>query len=263
MQRIVRNSLLTIVALLCVGLIVSGTGLKLPAFARSSGATAQEERAPVAAIDAGDRENIPTARGDREAVIETDKSYYESGEVMVVTGSGFDVGEVVTLVLHEEPSIHKDRKVSVIADAFGNIFDNQFMREGAEKGITFYLTATGENSGLTTQRILANPSADLDQWANLVSQLSWVNGNLGASKAKYFEGDSIPYRLRFDNLSTSGSHTVTIEWDTTKSGKHALDYLTTFDRTPALAGGSLPNPCTGVTNPLCGFSFTFTAPTEI
>jgi len=85
-----------------------------------------------------------------------------------------------------------------------------------------------------------NPSADLDQCANdpapspnsdgcnsLANQ--WVNGNLGASKANYFEGDSIPYRLRFDNLSLA-SHTVTIEWDTTKSSKHALDYIDSFNQ---------------------------------
>ena len=52
----------------------------------------------------------------------------------------------------------------------------------------------------------ANPSANLDQCANGaapspsndgcdVTAADWVNGNLGASKANYFEGDSIPYRL--------------------------------------------------------------------
>ena len=76
-----------------------------------------------------------------------------------------------------------------------------------------------------------------------------MNGNLGASKAKYFEGDSIPYRLRFGNLTTTGTHTVTIEWDTTKSSKHALDYMTTCDRSVPSSDGTTPidNPCPGVT----------------
>lgn len=95
-----------------------------------------------------------------------------------------------------------------------------------------------------------NPSASLDQCANgsLTSPNNpacdpneWVNGNLGASKSHYFEGDSIAYRLLFDNLSLD-SHTVTIEWDTTKSSTHAIDYITTFDRTITTA-----NPCAGVT----------------
>jgi hypothetical protein len=103
----------------------------------------------------------------------------------------------------------------------------------------------------------ANPSANLDQCANdpFPSPSSdgcnstanqWVNGNLGASKAVYFEGDSIPYRLRFGNLPLT-SHTVVIEWDTTKSGKHALDYIDDFNESVLDA-----NPCLGVTpcNPM-------------
>ena len=57
-----------------------------------------------------------------------------------------------------------------------------------------------------------NPSANLDQCANgsapsphsdgcNLDATDWVNGNLGGSKANYFEGDSIPYRMLFDNLS--------------------------------------------------------------
>src|SRR5438876_9320972 len=74
-----------------------------------------------------------------------------------------------------------------------------------------------------------NPSATLDQCANDpapsdptngcdTNANQWVNGNLGASKSWYREGDSIPYRLKFDNLALS-SNTVTIEWDTTKADK--------------------------------------------
>src|SRR3989442_894963 len=73
-----------------------------------------------------------------------------------------------------------------------------------------------------------NPSASLDQCGNdpapspntdgcNSAATQWVNGNLGASKSVYNEGDSVPYRLRFDNLPANSSHTVDIEWDTTKS----------------------------------------------
>ncbi len=106
--------------------------------------------------------------------------------------------------------------------------------------------------------LAANPSANLDQCANDPAPSpatngchnlpnGWENGNLGPSKSIYFEGDSIPYRLTFGDLDTtqSNSHDVIIEWDTTKSGKHALDYLTTWNRTVADA-----DPCLGV--PGCG-----------
>src|SRR6266540_1080886 len=111
----------------------------------------------------------------------------------------------------------------------------------------------------------ANQSANLDQCANdptpspssdgcNSNASQWVNGNLGASKAVYFEGDSIPYRLTMGNLSLA-SHTVTIEWDTTKSGKHALDYIDTFNQSVLNA-----NPCLGVSG--CGSPTTFAIPAD-
>ena len=113
--------------------------------------------------------------------------------------------------------------------------------------------------------LAANPSADLDQCANdpapsphtdgcNTSATQWVNGNLGASKSIYFEGDSIPYRMKFDNLPLS-SHTVIIEWDTTKSSKHAIDYITTWNRTVADS-----DPCLGVSG--CSASTTFPIPAD-
>jgi uncharacterized repeat protein (TIGR01451 family) len=113
--------------------------------------------------------------------------------------------------------------------------------------------------------LAANPSANLDQCANdpMPSPSSdgcnstaaqWVNGNLGASKSFYKEGDSIPYRLRFGSLSLA-SHTVTIEWDTTKSGKHALDYIDDVNESVLNA-----NPCLGV-NP-CGAPSLFDIPAD-
>jgi uncharacterized repeat protein (TIGR01451 family) len=114
----------------------------------------------------------------------------------------------------------------------------------------------------------ANPAANLDQCANdplpsshldgcNSSATQWVNGNLGASKSVYFEGDSIPYRMTFSSLAFGPTHphTVTIEWDTTKSSKHAIDYLTTYNRTVANA-----NPCLGVTG--CGSPTTFAIPAD-
>src|SRR5204863_2944111 len=75
--------------------------------------------------------------------------------------------------------------------------------------------------------LAANPAANLDQCGNDAPPSShidgcnsdatqWLNGNLGTSKSVYAEGDSIPFRMTFANLGL-GPHTVTIEWDTTKS----------------------------------------------
>jgi hypothetical protein len=106
-----------------------------------------------------------------------------------------------------------------------------------------------------------NPAADLDQCRNgqfsapvVCTGAAWANGNAGASNSHYREGDSIAYRMRFDNLSL-GAHSVTIQWDTTKGGTHALDYLTTYNRTEPAA-----DPCSGVAG--CGSATTFAIPDD-
>jgi hypothetical protein len=45
----------------------------------------------------------------------------------------------------------------------------------------------------------------------------------------YVEGYSIPYRIVVTDASP-GPHTLVLEWDTTQKGKHAIDYMTHFDR---------------------------------
>lgn len=231
-----KSHFLTLLAILCMGMALSASRLRLPAFSQSAGAATQ---AAVVGNDTGD-----PAAADRSVVLQTDKMNYAPGEVIIITGSGWDPGETVTLQLRGAAAAHENRTVTAIADASGNIFDNQFMQDAHDRGVMLQLTATGRSSGLTTQAAFGNPSANLDQWANVDN--AWVNGNLGASKAHYFEGDSIPYRLRFDSLSTGATlHTVTIEWDTTKSSKHALDYVTTWDRSvPSTT--TIDNPCQGV-----------------
>ncbi|HEY5947300.1 MAG TPA: hypothetical protein VIV40_17470, partial [Kofleriaceae bacterium] len=74
---------------------------------------------------------------------------------------------------------------------------------------------------------------------------AWQNGNLNENQAHFFEGESIPYRLRLSSLPVGTSHVVRIEWDTTQyqSSKvnHALDYVTSYDRTETDA-----EPCSGI-----------------
>ncbi len=92
------------------------------------------------------------------------------------------------------------------------------------------------------------PSVSLEQCSNLTTTCdtthssNWQTGNLGTSNSDYAEGDSVPYRTIASNLTVGKTYKIHIEWDTTQSGKHALDYLTTYNRTESTA-----NPCAGVT----------------
>ena len=60
---------------------------------------------------------------------------------------------------------------------------------------------------------------------------SWQKGSLNKMNSLYAEGDSVPYRVAFSDLTPGETYLVTIEWDWLKQGKHAIDYLTSYTRT--------------------------------
>lgn len=139
---------------------------------------------------------------------------------------------------------------------------------------TVGLFAQTPRNGLTAREITSsslqpeNISANLDQCANggvdrtpvQCAGLAWQNGNLGRNAAHYLEGESVPYRLKFDGLTASTSYTVTIEWDTTENSgaKHALDYLTDYDETETTA-----DPCSDIAGCDFGSKTTFAIPMDM
>jgi hypothetical protein len=69
----------------------------------------------------------------------------------------------------------------------------------------------------------------------------WQTGNLGQNDSRYFEGDVVPYRAILGGLTPGEHYSVGIGWDTSKSGRQAIDYLATFNRTVSTAA-----PCAGL-----------------
>ena len=207
------------------------------------------EPTPVEPTPAPDPTPAPTAAPVVPApTIASDLPDYRPGARVTLTGAGWDAAEPVHIVVNDTIGQSWSHIVDVVADQNGAIVDvfnlpNYFVSD-------YDVTATGPTSGVATTTFTDNAQANLDQCANGSADdepclnpgfNNWVNGNLGASKSLYREGDSIPYRLVFTDL-TIGTHAVTFAWDTTKSGKHAIDYLTTWDR--STNPGS--DPCSGV-----------------
>ena len=59
--------------------------------------------------------------------------------------------------------------------------------------------------------------------------MGWQHGNINEQNSTYFEGEVIPYYTTFSNIIPGNEYKIQIEWDTTKAGLHALDYITTYD----------------------------------
>lgn len=84
------------------------------------------------------------------ATVKTDDDDYAPGQTVYITGSGWQPGETVTLVLHEIADFHGDRTLTAVADAFGNIANSEYSPEDHDFGVRFYLTATGAQSQAQT-----------------------------------------------------------------------------------------------------------------
>ncbi|MDI1242116.1 MAG: hypothetical protein PSX80_09370, partial [bacterium] len=184
-------------------------------------------------------------------VTEVDKS-----GMVAIHGSGFRANEQVFVTIENPSAASMLRSVVlaqwiVFADPRGTVIASWQMTDLTG---SYKVAFAGGSSDRRLDTYFAGPmspeaaSANLDQCANgslgfevVCLGAAWENGNLNENKAHYFEGESVAYRLRLSDLSTTGTHRVSIEWDTTEQGKHAIDYLTSFDRSEADA-----NPCSDV-----------------
>ena len=148
-------------------------------------------------------------------------------------------------------------------------------RAGRILQVIFGLTLVLGNLALVTNVASAggtNPAATLDQCANGgvdgpytpcvgsnisavqvsgTSYKAWQNGDLNGNQAHWAEGEFISYRAILSNLNP-GWNSVQIRWDPTDNGKHAIDYLGSYDATEKTTLTTMPttslhannnNPC--------------------
>jgi hypothetical protein len=83
------------------------------------------------------------------ASVTTDKTDYQPGETVIITGSGWAAGETVRLSIHQESSESSDTNLAAVADDNGNILNREFGAKKEHYGASFTLTATGLASGRT------------------------------------------------------------------------------------------------------------------
>jgi len=219
---------------------------------------------------------IPALARASTATLSTDKADYSPDQTVHFSGSGFGASTTYAFpVLRPDGSIvHGDGTFTpgwdlVTSDSSGNLAYSYQLDgiQGSYEGRAYPAGWSGDwNASPVASVIFTDAVANLDQCRNGpfgtdspcdgtdTSPYGWVNGNAGTTNSHWREDDSIPYRIRF-SFTATGTHTETIEWDTTQSGQHSLDYITSYDRTWATA-----DPCAGVTG--CGSPTTFPIPTD-
>src|SRR5262245_15661126 len=116
------------------------------------------------------------------ASITTNKTEYVPGEIVEITGTGWQAGEAVTIVITETPVIHGPITKYATADGSGNFTNTEYSPEAHDVGQQMTVTATG-SSGAVATAFFADANANLDQGKNEkasapVNPVQWVNGNL-------------------------------------------------------------------------------------
>jgi len=112
-------------------------------------------------------------------------------------------------------------------------------------------------SGSAMQSAAVTSNLYLDRNGSFASPQpgTWFSGNALANSTHWRAGESIPYRWVMLGLDTGPQHQATFQWQFLTSGLHALDYLTSFDRTD----GSI-DPCAGVSG--CSGFTSFSIPLD-
>jgi Fe-S cluster assembly iron-binding protein IscA len=202
---------------------------------------------------------VPTPSGP--PTIASDKDDYPAGATVILTGTNWQPGEPVRINVNDTIGQTWKRDVTVTADSSGNVRDvftlpTYFVSD-------YDVVATGASSGVATTTFTDAPPDLQNLWqcdpptgytpstytCATAGASGWVTGN---NDGPFLEGETVPYRTRMQNLAVGNKYSVTIQWDTTKSSKHALDYLRSFNATITNA-----NPClslTGLPAGLCSGS---------
>jgi len=197
--------------------------------------------------------------------VTTDASDYAPGSTAEITASGFGVGDDIKFTTQVI-----DPKTSTVSPVVWDVVDGsaadgdheangrvltQFPVTSAYADTTIKLTATDTTTGQTASTIFTDSNATLSDWQDGPAGTapgtagSWTNGNLNAQKAHYAEGESVPFQTVLTGLTAGTTYSIILTWDTTKAGKHAFDYLTSYNYSWAPTN---PQELTGFPNPLTG-----------
>ena len=157
------------------------------------------------------------------ATVKTDKDDYAPGELVTITGSGWQPHEQVALVLREAPLYDEHQLLSVEADDTGNIISTEFSPDEHDLNIRFYLTAFGAASQAQTTftdgivKVQTNGPTVLFTW-------SIFTGSLTCSGAASSSGSVTTDTTAVSVGSASNSDSIQLTVPATASGANFVNW---------------------------------------
>jgi Kelch motif len=140
---------------------VSATGANVTARSAATGSPMKHDGLLLAAGGSDASGNaLPSTELYAFPTVKTDQADYAPGSIVTITGAGWKPGETVTLSFVESPLDDTHPSLTAIADANGNISNNQFSPDIHDINIRFYLTAVGSQSGLVALNTFTDAAGD-------------------------------------------------------------------------------------------------------
>jgi len=107
----------------------------------------------------------------------TDQFDYHPGQTITISGTGWQSGEHIAMVLSVDPPTHGDVALTSVADAAGNFTNTDYIVQWSDLNVVFTLTATGQSSGTVRTAGFTDSNLGLGQ----VSDVSPTDGGCGRS----------------------------------------------------------------------------------
>lgn len=200
----------------------------------------------------------------------TEKADYHPGETATIFGKFFNA--VTTYVLKifgsdEEGSNYTESVQEITTDDSGSLTTTYLLDNVYRPFYEVIVEAiTGEEVAWTMFRDAAVDA--YDQCANddgdgfnaNPGDCDWIFGAINGNNSNYDEGDSTVQRLSLDGFAPGTQHTVTLQYGTTKQGKHAYDFLTTWNDSESWI--TLADRCDGITGCTTAAETTFPIPND-
>ncbi|HEU4526851.1 MAG TPA: hypothetical protein VFT80_02845, partial [Actinomycetota bacterium] len=171
-----------------------------------------------------------------QPTIASDKADYAPGETVTLTGTGWTGDGNVRIEVDDDQGRNWYYTESVVVQPDGTITDTFTLP--SHFIAVYYVTATGLDTARQATTSFTDMSIGLydqcsnddgDGYAAGDTGCRWTNGNLQSNNSTYSEGEATVQRLWLTDFEPGSTHTVTLKYGTTKSGKHAYDFLTTWD----------------------------------
>ena len=194
--------------------------------------------------------------------VTTDKPIYSAGEAVHISGSGYAANQWLDVpVIRPDSSIVRGDGTqtagwdTVQADGSGHFtYDYQLNMISGLYTVKVFGSPWGGPSSSDTP--LATTTFD-DAFQETHHQFQntdeeWSTGSINSSNSSYAEGDSVPYRYEFRDVPAGAYLHFDIEYEFSRAGKKAFDFLTDVKRTEgtiidSLTGGLFSDPASPLT----------------